>query len=228
MNVIRNADKVAHLEDAWLSYPSPEGEVDVLRGLDLDINPGEIVALTGPSGSGKSSLIALLSGLEKPTRGRVEVLDVDFKEASEAKRTLMRRCDIGVVFQSFHLVGAMTALQNASLPLMLSGKTDIEKAARELLERVGLGHRMSHLPSALSGGEQQRVAIARAFAARPRLILADEPTGNLDQATGRAVIDVMFDLVRDTQASMVMVTHDEKLAQKCDRTISLDNGQVVS
>ena len=156
------------------------------------------------------------------------MLGIDLTAASEAERTFLRRRDIGIVFQSFHLVPAMTALQNASLPLMLGDDRDAEKRATEILERVGLGHRLDHRPSALSGGEQQRVAIARAFAPSPKLILADEPTGNLDQETGDAVVDIMFELVRGTGASLLLVTHDKGLAERCDRIIQIDAGRIKS
>lgn len=224
-------EPAVRLSDARLSYPAVGGEggdaeVEVLRGIDMEIGAREIVAVTGPSGSGKSSLIAVIGGLERPTGGRIEVLGMDLNTASEAARTQMRRRDIGIVFQSFHLVPAMSALQNAALPLMLAGERDAEAKAARMLERVGLGHRLNHRPSALSGGEQQRAAIARAFAAGPRLILADEPTGNLDQTTGNDVVGVMFDLVRDTGASMLLVTHDPALAGKCDRTVAIDSGKV--
>ncbi len=217
---------VAELTDIYLSYPSEDGEVPVLNGIDMSVAAGEILAITGPSGSGKSSLISVIAGLESATRGTVNVLGVDLGTASEATRTGLRRRDIGVVFQSFHLVPAMTALQNASLPLMLAGDPDCASKAADMLERVGLGHRLNHRPSALSGGEQQRVAIARAFVALPRLILADEPTGNLDQETGEEVIRVMFSLVRETDAAMLMVTHDKSLAGQCDRIVAIDAGKV--
>ncbi|MRG73940.1 ATP-binding cassette domain-containing protein [Alphaproteobacteria bacterium HT1-32] len=194
----------------------------------MTVNPGEIVAVTGPSGSGKSSLIAIIGGLERATAGRVNVLGSDLMQATEAKRTALRRNDIGIVFQSYHLVPAMTALQNAAMPLMLSGQNSGTEAAQKMLERVGLGHRMTHRPSALSGGEQQRVAIARAFVAQPGLILADEPTGNLDQETGIDVAETMFALVRETGAAMLMVTHDTSMAGKCDRTISIDAGLIAA
>jgi putative ABC transport system ATP-binding protein len=222
------ASPSALLSAAELTYPSANGEVPVLRGVDMQISAGEIIAVTRPSGSGKSSLIAILAGLETPTGGRIDVLGVDLAAASEAERTFLRRRDIGFVFQSFHLVTAMTALQNAALPLMLSNDGDAETRAAEILERVGLGHRPDHRPSALSGGEQQRVAIARAFAPSPKLILADEPTGNLDQETGDAVVDIMFKLVRGTGASLLLVTHDKDLAARCDRTIQIDAGRIKS
>ncbi len=221
-------NNIVQLRDARLSYPSPDGEIDVLRGLDIGVRAGEIVAVTGPSGSGKSSLIAIMGGLERPTGGAVEVLDVDMTSASERQRTWLRRRDIGIVFQAYHLVPAMTALQNVALPLMLAGEGDGRGPAQEMLERVGLGHRLGHRPSALSGGEQQRVAIARAFVAKPRLVLADEPTGNLDQSTGIAVAETMFELARDMGAAMLMVTHDPDMAARCDRTIAIDAGKLAA
>lgn len=217
---------IVALQGAALSYPSLEGDVRVLKGIDIALRQGEIVSVVGPSGSGKSSLIALIAGLETATGGVVDVLGRDLAKASEAERTQLRRREIGVVFQSFHLIPAMTALQNASLPLMLAGDKAANDKAKQILERVGLGHRLSHRPAALSGGEQQRVAIARAFASQPKLILADEPTGNLDQETGESVFETMVSLVRDTGASMVIVTHDREFAQKCDRIITIDAGRI--
>lgn len=222
----RRPETVVRLEQAKLSYPTPEGEIDVLRGLDLDICAGEIVAVMGPSGSGKSSLIALVGGLEVATQGMVQVLGHELTQATEAELTHLRRRDIGIVFQSYHLVPAMTALENAALPLLLSGARDATVEAAKLLERVGLGHRLNHRPSALSGGEQQRVAIARAFAGRPRLVLADEPTGNLDQATGRDVSKIMFDLVQEGGSAMVLVTHDPALAATCTRVVEINDGLI--
>ena len=220
-------DDIVQLDGACLSYPSPEGEIEVLQALDLAVAAGEVVAVTGPSGSGKSSLIAMIGGLEVPTGGRVRVFGVDIGGAGERQRTHLRRRDIGIVFQAYHLVPAMTALQNVALPLMLAGHDDARDRAATILERVGLGHRLTHRPSALSGGEQQRVAIARAFVAEPRLLLADEPTGNLDRKTGDGVAETMLSLVRDSGAAMLMVTHDEAMARRCDRAIALDGGRVV-
>ncbi|MGF1624204.1 MAG: ABC transporter ATP-binding protein [Alphaproteobacteria bacterium] len=215
------------LSGVSLSYPSPAGPVQVLAGIDLNIDPGEVLAVIGPSGSGKSSMIAIMAGLEPATSGVVCVDGVDLRRVSEAQRTRLRRTTLGIVFQSYHLVPAMSALENAALPLTLAGDRQASAKARTVLTAVGLGHRLDHRPSALSGGEQQRVAIARAFVAGPRLILADEPTGNLDQKTGLKIIETMFSLAQEIGAAMVMVTHDPMLAERCERTIRLDSGRLV-
>lgn len=219
---------VIQLSRVRLSYPSPDGDIDVLNGIDLSVASGEIVAVTGPSGSGKSSLIAVIGGLEPLTGGEAVVLGTDLSATSERSRTLLRRQDIGIVFQAYHLVPSLTAQQNAALPLTLAGRPDAEEKAAEMLKRVGLGHRLTHRPSALSGGEQQRVAVARAFVAGPRLVLADEPTGNLDQRTGSVVIGTMFDLARSSGTALLLVTHDPELAARCDRTLVIEEGRVVS
>jgi putative ABC transport system ATP-binding protein len=218
---------IVELSGVSLAYPSPSGPVPVLHDIDLEIAANEVIAVIGPSGSGKSSLIALMAGLEPPSAGSVRVAGLDLAAASEAARTRLRRTALGIVFQSYHLVPAMTAVENAALPLTLAGDRAANARARAVLEAVGLGHRLDHRPSALSGGEQQRVAIARAFVARPRLVLADEPTGNLDQKTGLRIIDLMFAMAREAGAAMVMVTHDPMLAERCDRTIRLDAGRLV-
>ena len=213
---------------AELSYPTPEGELPILCGIDLEVRHGEILAVMGPSGSGKTSIIALIGGLERATGGEVVVLGHDLRESTDSELTALRRNDIGIVFQSYHLVPAMTALQNAALPLILASQSDAQDRAGEILREVGLGHRLTHRPASLSGGEQQRVAIARAFVSSPRLILADEPTGNLDQSTGGEVAEVMFKLVRDTGAAMLIVTHDLGLAALCDRTVEIDAGRIAA
>jgi putative ABC transport system ATP-binding protein len=202
------------------------GQTQVLHNIDLQINQGEVVVIIGPSGSGKSSLIAILGGLERPTGGTVRVLGHALELEDETGRTRLRRDRMGVVFQSYHLVPAMTALQNVSLPLMLAGRDDASDRARDMLVRVGLSHRLDHRPTALSGGEQQRVAIARAFVHAPALILADEPTGNLDQATGEDIAALMFELTRANAASLLLVTHDPALAESCDRALRIENGIV--
>jgi putative ABC transport system ATP-binding protein len=226
MNLARSP--IVHLSQVTLAYPSPEGDVQVLNGVDLVVQPGEIVAVTGPSGSGKSSLIGIIGGLEPASGGEAHVLGLDMAAQTERGRTLLRRRDIGIVFQAYHLVPSMTALQNAALPLTLAGRDGAEAHAAEMLKRVGLAHRLGHRPSALSGGEQQRVAIARAFAATPKLVLADEPTGNLDQRTGAVVIETMFELARSSGTALILVTHDPALAAQCDRNLVIENGRVAS
>ncbi|HSK41229.1 MAG TPA: ABC transporter ATP-binding protein [Arenibaculum sp.] len=222
---------LVRLRGTALAYPVPGpvpgSEVPVLCGIDLDIDPGETVAVIGPSGSGKSSLIAVIGGLERPTGGRAEVIGTDMASVSEAERTRLRRSSIGIVFQAYHLVPAMTAVENVALPLILGRAADAEDRAARMLDAVGLGHRLDHRPAALSGGEQQRVAIARAFVAEPRLILADEPTGNLDQKTGAAISDLMLALARRSGATLLLVTHDQGLAVACSRTLELDAGRIV-
>jgi putative ABC transport system ATP-binding protein len=222
------AEPVVLLERTVLSYPSPEGEVPVLNGIDLKVRAGDLLAVTGPSGSGESSLIAIMGGLEQVTGGRATVMGVDLEKASEAERTRLRRDAIGVVFQAYHLVPAMTALENVALPLILAHAPDAHEQAAAMLEAMGLGHRVGHRPSALSGGEQQRVAIARAFVSRPRLILADEPTGNLDQRTGEGIVSTMFAMARASGTALVLVTHDLKLAKACDRMIEIEAGRIRS
>lgn len=217
---------ILDLQGTRLVYPSQEGDIEVLCGIDLTLEAGEIVAVTGPSGSGKSSLIAVVGGLEMPTGGKTKVLGLDLANAGEKERTRLRRQQIGVIFQAYHLVPAMTALQNVALPLLLAGVASANQQAEQLLKDVGLAHRLTHRPSALSGGEQQRVAIARAFVARPKLVLADEPTGNLDQATGTAITETMFSMTRESGASMLLVTHDADLARRCDRVITIDGGRI--
>ena len=222
-----STDCILNLQGTRLAYPSQGGDIEVLCGIDLSLNAGEIVAVMGPSGSGKSSLIAVVGGLEVPTGGSTNVLGLDLATAGEKQRTRLRRQQIGVIFQAYHLVPAMTALQNVALPLLLAGETSANQQAEQLLKEVGLGHRLTHRPNALSGGEQQRVAIARAFVAGPKLVLADEPTGNLDQITGRAITETMFSMARESRASMLLVTHDAELASRCDRMITIDGGRIT-
>ena len=223
-----SASPIVQLSKARLAYPSPDGDVQVLNGIDLNIARGEIVAVTGPSGSGKSSLIAVIGGLEPLSDGEARILGVEMSTQSERDRTLLRRRDIGIVFQAYHLVPSMTALQNAALPLTLAGAPEALEVAAGMLDRVGMGHRLTHRPSALSGGEQQRVAIARAFVASPDLVLTDEPTGNLDQRTGEVVIETMFELARSSGTTLLLVTHDPSLAAQCDRSVVIENGRVAS
>jgi putative ABC transport system ATP-binding protein len=217
-----------HLEDVRLKLQSRAGPVEILRGVSLDVKNGEAVAVLGPSGSGKSTLLMVISGLERPSSGLVQVRGEDLSALGEDALALFRRAHVGIVFQSFHLVSSMTAIENVAVPLELAGNVDAYDRARGALERVGLGHRLGHYPAEMSGGEQQRVAIARAFAPGPELILADEPTGNLDSATGEQVIEILFRLRADTGATLVLITHDDRLAARCPRTIHLDDGHIAA
>ena len=201
--------------------------VNILKGITVRIGAGERVGLVGPSGSGKSSLMMLIGGLERPTGGRVAVAGQDLSHLNEDGLAAFRRDNVGIVFQNFHLVPTMNALENVALPAEFAGKDDAFVRAAEGLEAVGLGHRLDHYPSQLSGGEQQRVALARALVARPRLVLADEPTGNLDGETGRHVIDLLFDLAERQGTTLILITHDEGLAARCDRILRLNDGRLI-
>ena len=198
----------------------------ILEGIDLQVNSGETVALVGASGSGKSTLLGLLAGLDLPSQGEIEILGKSFGELDEEGRARLRAEQIGFVFQSFLLLPTMTALENVMLPAELRGERDCEPRARELLAAVGLGERLHHLPPRLSGGEQQRVAIARAFMTRPSLLLADEPTGNLDSKTGEKVIELLFELNRKHGTTLVVVTHDHQLAERCQRQLVMTAGRL--
>ncbi len=211
-----------------LTVPSAAGPVNILHGIDLDIVAGETVALLGPSGSGKTSLLMLLAGLERPSAGHITLAGHDLTRLGEDALARLRRDHVGVVFQAFHLIPTMTALENVAVPLELAGRADARIRARASLEAVGLGHRLRHLPGQLSGGEQQRTAIARAFSAAPRLILADEPTGNLDQATGREIISLLFAEQRAHATTLLLVTHDPALASRCERRLHLADGRLVA
>src|SRR5215472_12561543 len=215
------------LDDLHLTLGSAAGPVNILRGISLEIGAGETVSVVGPSGSGKSSLLMVLGGLERPSSGRVRVDGVDLGDLSEDALARLRRARIGIVFQSFHLLPTMTALENVAIPLELGGRADAFTAATQALATVGLDHRLAHYPGQLSGGEQQRVAIARAFIAGPKLLLADEPTGNLDGATGRIVIDCLFEHHARLGTTLVLVTHDPAIAERCDRQIQLMDGRIV-
>lgn len=204
-----------------------EGALDILSGVNLIIKAGERVAIIGVSGSGKSTLLGLLAGLDSPTQGEVLLAGERLDLLDEDGRARVRAGRVGFVFQSFQLLPGLTALENVMLPLELAGFAEPENAARELLTRVGLGARLTHYPRQLSGGEQQRVAIARAFAMKPAVLFADEPTGNLDSATGARVIDLLFDLNKEQRTTLVLVTHDESLAARCERHIHLDAGRIV-
>jgi putative ABC transport system ATP-binding protein len=222
------ASPLVALDDVHLTLASAAGAVEILRGITLTVMQGETVALLGPSGSGKTSLLMVLAGLERPTTGRVTLAGHDLAPLNEDGLARLRRAHIGIVFQSFHLIPTMTALENVAIPLELAGDRDAFTAAGAALGRVGLGHRLSHYPGQLSGGEQQRVAIARAFAAGPQLLLADEPTGNLDGETGRAVMDCLFAEHARLGTALLLITHDAELAARCGREIILADGRVVA
>lgn len=219
---------IASLRDVNLTLTSRAGPVAILRDVSLDLSSTRSVAIVGPSGSGKTSLLMILAGLERATSGTVSVAGHDYASLDEDGRARVRAGNIGIVFQAFHLVPSMTALENVALPLEFAGVANAHAKATGLLTEVGLPHRLTHYPAELSGGEQQRVALARAVALKPALLLADEPTGNLDGATGKQVIDMLFGLQRRAGATLVLVTHDEKLAGLCDRTIHMADGQIAA
>jgi putative ABC transport system ATP-binding protein len=219
-------DKAIALHDVDLSLGRGAARVHILRGISLTIGRGEAVGLVGPSGSGKSTLLMTMAGLERPDAGRVVVDGTDLAGLDEDALARFRGRRIGIVFQSFHLVPTMTALENVALPLELAGEDDAFERAEAELTAVGLGHRFHHYPAQLSGGEQQRVAIARAIVANPAILVADEPTGNLDETTGGSIIDLLFALKRDRGATLVLVTHDLALARLCDRTVRLRSGLI--
>ena len=209
-----------------LTVPSAAGPVNILRGVDLDISKGEAVALVGPSGSGKTSLLMLLAGLDRATAGSIRLDGQEITSMTEDDLARLRRESVGIVFQAFHLIPTMTALENVAVPLELAGRRDALSRATEALNAVGLGHRLTHLPGQMSGGEQQRVALARAFAPEPLLLLADEPTGNLDHATGEAVMDLLFALRARAGTTLLLITHDPRLAARCDRLAHMEDGVV--
>lgn len=215
------------LDNLSMSYDLEYGRLDVLSGVDLNIADGETVAIVGPSGSGKTTLLVLLAGLEQPASGQLRLDGRALSSLDEDELADLRRDRIGIVFQSFHLVASLTALGNVALPLEIAGKPDAGDAARQMLARAGLSGREDHYPSQLSGGEQQRVAIARALVHSPGLLLADEPTGNLDQRTGETIIDLLFGLHADTGSTLVLVTHDDALASRCQRVLRLHQGKLI-
>ncbi len=217
---------VIDARNVTLCFGKGDGVVNVLRGVSLQVMAGERLAILGPSGSGKSSLMAVLAGLEKATSGQVLVAGADFSALDEDGLARARRGRIGIVLQAFHLIPTMTAAENVAVPLELAGIADAEQRALAELRAVGLGHRTGHYPTQLSGGEQQRVGLARAIAARPALIFGDEPTGNLDETTGAAVITLLFDRLAETGATLVLITHDPALARRCDRIIEMKDGRI--
>jgi putative ABC transport system ATP-binding protein len=214
------------LDDVRLTLDSGAGAVNILRGVDLAIGRGETLGVVGPSGSGKSTMLAVIAGLERPSSGRVFVAESEISSLDEDRLALFRRRHVGIVFQSFHLIPTMTALENVAVPLELAGDHAAFEQAEAGLEAVGLADRIEHYPAQLSGGEQQRVALARAFAGQPDLVLADEPTGNLDSATGAAIIELMFDIRRIHGTTLMLITHDDQVAARCDRVVRMDDGKL--
>jgi putative ABC transport system ATP-binding protein len=214
------------IRDLHLSLVGGAGPVNILRGVNLSVQSGETISIVGPSGAGKTTLLMALSGLERPSSGQVKIADMDLTAISEDDLARFRRRHVGIVFQSFHLVSTMTALENVSLPLEFAAAAHPADRAKAALEKTGLGDRLHHFPGELSGGEQQRVALARAFVANPSLLLADEPTGNLDRDTGIMVMDLLFSLQQEHGTTLVLVTHDESLASRCHRSIQMLDGQI--
>ena len=221
-----SVEDVIVLSEASLSFDGAQGRVDILSDITLRVPQGQTIAVLGPSGAGKTSLLMLMSGLEQLTAGTVELAGYDITRMDEDSLAGLRRDNVGIIFQAFRLIPSMTAVQNVCVPLELAGHKDAEARAAEALQSVGLGHRLTHLPDQLSGGEQQRVAIARAIAPRPTILLADEPTGNLDSATGQRVIDQLFAAAKQVSASLVLITHDEALARRCTRILRIEDGRI--
>jgi putative ABC transport system ATP-binding protein len=219
---------VLEAQNVSKTVPSPEGSLTILADVSLSVRTSESLAIVGASGAGKSTLLALLAGLDTPSTGRVLIAGADLTRLDEDGRAAVRGRHVGFVFQSFHLIPSLTALENVMLPLELGGRRDARLAAAAALEQVGLAPRQAHYPKQLSGGEQQRVAIARAFVTHPKLLFADEPTGNLDTATGQRISDLLFELNRNTGSTLVLVTHDRGLAGRCDRILQLDAGHRVN
>ncbi len=222
----QNAGPAIRLDDVHLSLGSGAGRVHILKGFSFEVKRGTSLGLIGPSGSGKSTLLMVIGGLERADSGVVEIASQSFDGLSEDELAVFRGAHIGIVFQSFHLIANMTALENVAVPLELAGAADAFERARSELESVGLGERMGHYPSELSGGEQQRVAIARALAPRPTLLIADEPTGNLDAETGRDITNLMFKIQKERGMTLVLVTHDGALANSCERVVAIRSGEI--
>ena len=221
------SDSIISVEHVFKSVTDSTGTLDILRDIDFVLNARETAAIVGASGSGKSTLLSIIAGLDTPTRGTVRLAGHDLFAMNEDQRAALRAQKVGFVFQSFQLLGNLTALENVMLPLELAGRRDARHAATEMLARVGLSQRLGHYPKVLSGGEQQRVALARAFVVQPAVLLADEPTGSLDFATGEKVMELMFDLNRELGTTLVLVTHDRAIAARCERCITIEAGQVL-
>lgn len=227
-NINGGTDSMIRARNIKLKLGAQGVETEILNGVDIDIAAGESLAILGPSGSGKSSLMAILSGLERASSGDLTVAGMNYSGLDEDELARARRGKIGIVLQAFHLLPTMTALENVAVPLELAGQADPFAKAKAELEAVGLGHRLTHYPAQLSGGEQQRVAIARATASRPHIIFADEPTGNLDQRTSEAIMDLLFERRAAASATLVIITHDQALADRCERTVRMEDGQIIT
>ena len=221
------SEPIISVEHVYKSVTDSTGTLEILRDIDFSLAPRETAAIVGASGSGKSTLLSIVAGLDTPTRGTVKLAGQDLFSIDEDARAELRAHQVGFVFQSFQLMGNLTALENVMLPLELADRRDARKAATEMLGRVGLGERLGHYPRVLSGGEQQRVALARAFVVRPMLLLADEPTGSLDFATGETVMNLMFDLNRELGTTLVLVTHDRAIAERCEHRITIEAGRIA-
>ena len=215
------------LQGVELTLKSDAGEINILRGIDLSVGRGESVGVVGPSGSGKTSMIMVIAGLERISSGRIAVAGREISALGEDALAVFRRDEVGVVFQSFHLIPTMTALENVGVPMELAGRSDAFERAEQALGDVGLGHRLQHYPGQLSGGEQQRVALARAFAVEPHLLLADEPTGNLDGETGGHIVEMLFELAARAGTTLMLITHDNAIAERCDRIVRIVDGQLA-
>jgi putative ABC transport system ATP-binding protein len=222
------SDSIISVEHVHKSVTDSTGTLDILRDIDFRLAPKETAAIVGASGSGKSTLLSIIAGLDTPTRGTVRLAGRDLFSIDEDERAALRARKVGFVFQSFQLLGNLTALENVMLPLELAGRKDSRKTAGEMMARVGLGARLGHYPKVLSGGEQQRVALARAFVVQPAVLLADEPTGSLDFATGETVMELMFDLNREQGTTLVLVTHDSAIAKRCERRITIEAGRIAA
>jgi putative ABC transport system ATP-binding protein len=221
------SDPIISVEHVYKSVTDSTGTLDILRDIDFSLAPRETAAIVGASGSGKSTLLSIIAGLDTPTRGTVRLDGTDLFAIDEDARAAVRARKVGFVFQSFQLLGNLTALENVMLPLELAGQRDSRRTATEMMRRVGLGERLGHYPRVLSGGEQQRVALARAFVVEPAVLLADEPTGSLDFATGETVMELMFDLNREQGTTLVLVTHDTAIATRCERRITIEAGRIA-
>ncbi|HUA78462.1 MAG TPA: ATP-binding cassette domain-containing protein [Acetobacteraceae bacterium] len=225
---IAASEPLIAVQNLCLTLPGPAGPVNILRNISFAVSAGEAIAIVGPSGSGKTSLLMVLAGLERATSGSVHIAGQNLSALSEDQLARFRRTHIGIVFQAFHLIPGMTALENVMVPLELAGRRDALSTARAALASVGLSHRLAQLPATLSGGEQQRAALARALAPQPSLILADEPTGNLDRHSGTTVIDLLFSLHQQTNSTLLLITHDPALATRCQRTLTLEDGRLTT